>query len=93
MSEAKGIPLNVRLYDRLFTVENPESKDIEDIREYLNEDSLIEITSCIAEPSIMEEGASSSYQFEREGYYCLDEKESSENKLVFNRTITLRDSW
>ena len=93
VSEAKGIPLNVRLYDRLFTVENPESKDIEDIREYLNEDSLIEITSCIAEPSIMEEGASSSYQFEREGYYCLDEKESSENKLVFNRTITLRDSW
>ena len=93
VSEAKGIPLNVRLYDRLFTVENPESKDIEDIRECLNEDSLIEITSCIAEPSIMEEGASSSYQFEREGYYCLDEKESSENKLVFNRTITLRDSW
>ena len=93
VSEAKGIPLSVRLYDRLFTVENPESKDIDDFRECLNEDSLIELAFCIAEPSIMEEGASSSFQFEREGYYCLDEKDSSENKLIFNRTITLRDSW
>ena len=93
VSEAKGIPLNVRLYDRLFNVENPESKDIEDFRECLNKDSLVEITSCIAEPSIVEVGASPSYQFEREGYYCLDEKDSSENRLVFNRTITLRDSW
>ena len=93
VSEAKGIPLSVRLYDRLFTVENPESKDIDDFRECLNEDSLVEMASCIAEPSIMEEGAPSSFQFEREGYYCLDEKDSSENRLVFNRTITLRDSW
>jgi glutaminyl-tRNA synthetase len=93
VSEAKGVPLSVRLYDRLFNVENPESKDVEDFRECLNEDSLVEITSCIAEPSIVEKGASSSYQFEREGYYCLDEKDSLENKLVFNRTITLRDSW
>lgn len=93
VSEDKGIPLGVRLYDRLFNVENPESKDIEDFRECLNADSLVEMTSCIAEPSIVEEGASLSYQFEREGYYCLDEKDSSENKLVFNRTITLRDSW
>ena len=93
VSEAKGIPLNVRLYDRLFNVENPESKDIEDFRECLNKDSLVEITSCIAEPSIVEEAASPSYQFEREGYYCFDEKDSSENRLVFNRTITLRDPW
>jgi glutaminyl-tRNA synthetase len=93
VSETQGIPLSVRLYDRLFNVENPESKDIEDFRECLNKDSLVEITSCIAEPSIIEEGASSSYQFEREGYYCLDEKDSSESKLIFNRTITLRDSW
>ncbi len=93
VSEAKGVPLSVRLYDRLFNVENPESKGIEDFREFLNKDSLVEITSCIAEPSIVEKGASSSYQFEREGYYCLDEKDSLENKLVFNRTITLRDSW
>ena len=93
VSEAKGIQLSVRLYDRLFNVENPQSKDIEDFRECLNEESLIELSSCIAEPSIVEEGASPRYQFEREGYYCLDEKASSESKLVFNRTITLRDSW
>lgn len=93
VSEAKGVSLSVRLYDRLFNVENPESNDIEDFRECMNKDSLVEITSCIAEPSIVEKGASSSYQFEREGYYCLDEKDSLENKLVFNRTITLRDSW
>lgn len=93
VSEAKGIPLSVRLYDRLFNVENPESKDIEDYRECLNEDSLNEIDSCIAEPSIAEEGAASSFQFEREGYYCLDDKASSAGKLIFNRTITLRDSW
>ncbi len=93
VSESKGVPLNVRLYDRLFTIENPESKEIEDFREYLNENSLQELTSCIAEPYVLEEGAAKSYQFEREGYYCLDEKASSADKAVFNRTITLRDSW
>lgn len=93
VSESKGIPLRVRLYDRLFNVENPESKDIEDFRECLNDDSLNELTSCIVEPSVVEEGAASSYQFEREGYFCLDDKASSEGELIFNRTITLRDSW
>lgn len=93
VSESKGIPLTVRLYDRLFNVENPESKDIEDFRTCLNEDSLQELGSCLAEPSIMEEGAARSFQFEREGYYCLDEKASSTGDMVFNRTITLRDSW
>jgi len=93
VSESQGLPLSVRLYDRLFNVENPESKDIEDFRECLNEDSLQELTSCIAEPSILEEGASTSFQFEREGYYCLDEKASLDGQPVFNRTITLRDSW
>jgi len=93
VSESQGIPLTVRLYDRLFNVENPESKDIEDFRTCLNEDSLQELSACLAEPSIMEEGAARSFQFEREGYYCLDEKASSADDIVFNRTITLRDSW
>jgi len=93
VSESRGVPLQVRLYDRLFNVENPESKDIEDFRDCLNENSLIRLDSCIAEPSIAEQGAATSFQFEREGYYCRDEKESREGKLVFNRTITLRDSW
>jgi len=93
VSESQGLALSVRLYDRLFNVENPESKDIEDFRECLNADSLQELTSCIAEPSILEEGASTSFQFEREGYYCFDEKASLDGQPVFNRTITLRDSW
>lgn len=93
VSESRGVPVRVRLYDRLFSIENPESKDIEDVRECLNEDSLIELSACMAEPSVAEEGAPGSYQFEREGYYCRDDKESSTNELVFNRTITLRDSW
>ena len=88
VSKSKGVPIQIRLYDRLFTVENPESKEIEDFREFLNENSLIKLSGCIAE-----KGAASSYQFEREGYYCRDDKESFEGNLVFNRTITLRDSW
>ncbi|MEX0963375.1 MAG: glutamine--tRNA ligase/YqeY domain fusion protein [Pseudohongiellaceae bacterium] len=93
VSESQGVPVKVRLYDRLFTVENPESKEIEDFRSFLNENSLIELEGCIAEPSITETGAASSYQFEREGYYCRDDKASSDDGLVYNRTITLRDSW
>jgi glutaminyl-tRNA synthetase len=81
------------LYDRLFTVENPESKDIEDFRDCLNENSLIQLEHCIAEASIAQEGAADKFQFEREGYFARDDKESTDAGLVFNRTITLRDSW
>jgi glutaminyl-tRNA synthetase len=80
------------LYDRLFTAENPESKQIEDYRDCLNPDSLIEITGGLIEPSAAA-GAQQRFQFEREGYFCLDQQDSSPDKLVFNRTITLRDSW
>lgn len=93
VSLTRGVPVEIRLYDRLFNVENPQSKEIEDFRECLNENSLIVATGCIAEPSIAEAGAASSFQFEREGYYCRDDKDSTPGALVFNRTITLRDSW
>ncbi len=93
VSATHGVPVKVRLYDRLFNVENPEGKDIADYRDCLNPDSLTELTGCIAEPSVMAEGASHNYQFEREGYFCLDDTDSSEGSPVFNRTITLRDSW
>lgn len=88
-----GVPVTVRLYDRLFNVENPEAKDIVDYRDCLNPDSIIELTNCIVEPAAVGDAAASNYQFEREGYFCLDKADSSTNLPVFNRTITLRDSW
>ena len=93
VSASKGVPVTVRLYDRLFSVENPESKKIEDYRECLNPDSLTVLEGCVVEPSVCGENSFNSYQFEREGYFCRDEIDSIEDKLVFNRTITLRDSW
>lgn len=93
VSAKLGVPITVRLYDRLFNVENPGSKEIEDYRDCLNPLSLAVIESCIAEPSIVKIDGSKNYQFEREGYFCRDEIDSSVDSLVFNRTITLRDSW
>ncbi|PCJ28645.1 MAG: glutamine--tRNA ligase [SAR86 cluster bacterium] len=93
VSVPEGVPVTVRLYDRLFNVENPESKDIEDYRQCLNPDSLIVLENCVLEPSAANTDASLNFQFEREGYFCRDEIDSSNDKLVFNRTITLRDSW
>lgn len=92
VSASAGKPVSIRLYDRLFTVENPESKQIEDYRDCLNPDSLIEITGGLIEPGAVA-GEHQRFQFEREGYFCLDQLDSSPNKPVFNRTITLRDSW
>ncbi|NKB31887.1 MAG: glutamine--tRNA ligase/YqeY domain fusion protein [Pseudomonadales bacterium] len=93
VSTTEGVKATVRLYDRLFNVENPESKEIEDYRDCLNPTSLIELTECVVEPSVFAESDSENFQFEREGYFCIDRKDSTETNPVFNRTITLRDSW
>ncbi len=93
VSATLGVPINVRLYDRLFNVENPEAKDIVDYRDCLNPDSIVELTNCMVEPAAVGDAAALNYQFEREGYFCLDEADSSASLPVFNRTITLRDSW
>ena len=93
VSATAGIPVKVRLYDRLFNEKNPESKKIKDYRQCLNPSSLIELTECVVEPSALNAGASSNFQFEREGYFCIDTIDSTEECPVFNRTITLRDSW
>ena len=93
VSATAGIPVKVRLYDRLFNEKNPESKKIKDYRQCLNPSSLIELTECVVEPSALNDGASSNFQFEREGYFCIDTIDSTEEYPVFNRTITLRDSW
>ncbi|MCY4265526.1 MAG: glutamine--tRNA ligase/YqeY domain fusion protein, partial [Gammaproteobacteria bacterium] len=93
VSSGHGISSTVRLYDRLFTVENPESSEIEDFRKVLNPHSLQVIENALVEPSVMKEQRRICFQFERQGYFCLDQLDSTTERPVFNRTITLRDSW
>lgn len=83
----------VRLYDRLFNVENPaEEKDV-DFRELLNPDSLKIVDNCRIEPYLAENAKSGNrYQFQRTGYFCVD-PDSTDGHLVFNRTVSLKDSW
>lgn len=93
VSASEGVEVTVRLYDRLFTVENPGSKEYEDYRSNLNPNSLVTLENCVIEPAALSSADESSFQFEREGYFCLDDIDSSASKKIFNRTITLRDSW
>ena len=91
VSVAHAITAEVRLYDRLFRVENPASEE-GDFKEYINPDSLQVLPGAFAEPALRQTKFNEHYQFLRKGYFYLD-KESSEDKLVFNRTATLRDTW
>lgn len=86
VSHAKNI--EVRLYDRLFTKEAPESID-----DGFNTDSLKVLTGCYVEPVVLNYSAGSRFQFERLGYFYLDPVDYEQGKVVFNRTVTLRDSW
>jgi glutaminyl-tRNA synthetase len=93
VSEAHAVKSEVRLYDKLFTKPDPDDpKDENDFRAYLNPDSLKTLTSCYLEPSLSEAVPESIYQFERQGYFCVD-KCSTKAKPVFNRTVSLRDTW
>ncbi|MFA5374323.1 MAG: glutamine--tRNA ligase/YqeY domain fusion protein [Dehalococcoidia bacterium] len=91
LSAAHAINAEMRLYDRLFTVENP-GDTAEGCESVLNPNSL-EIVNGYVEPSLAGAAPGSRYQFERMGYFCADLKDSSPNRLVFNRTIGLRDTW
>ncbi|MBA3037392.1 MAG: glutamine--tRNA ligase/YqeY domain fusion protein [Desulfobacterium sp.] len=94
VSAAHCVEAQVRLYDRLFTKENPaDEKDGHNFKEFINPKSLEILKLCKVEPGLLKALPGSIYQFERLGYFCVDNKESSENLLVFNRTVTLRDSW
>ena len=94
VSATRGIPVTVNMYDRLFKVENPEADKEVDFIEQLNPDSQVILTNAIAEPSLARLRPGDSVQFERQGYFCLDPvTPEREGKLVFNRTVTLRDSW
>ncbi len=92
ISAAHSVPAEVRLYDRLFQVADPMGKG-DDFTKYLNPGSLEILRSCRVEPSLASAAPGSRFQFERVGYFCVDPKDSSDKMLVFNRTVTLRDSW
>ena len=91
VSAAKAINAEVRLYDRLFSKENPEDGD--DFTSNLNPDSLQTLSNCKLEPELARTGPGVSFQLESLGYFCLDSKDSSTENLVLNRTTPLRDSW
>lgn len=91
VSAKHAIPAEVRLYDRLFTVENPEADKEKTFMDFINPDSLKVITGYL-EPSMKDAKNLERYQFQRIGYFCVD-KDSTDEKLVFNQTVPLRDSW
>ncbi|WP_037318254.1 glutamine--tRNA ligase/YqeY domain fusion protein [Salegentibacter sp. Hel_I_6] len=91
VSAKHALEAEVRLYDRLFSVENPDGDKEKDFMEFVNPDSLNVITGYV-EPSLKTAGIQDKFQFQRIGYFCVD-KESIEGKPIFNRTVGLRDSW
>ena len=94
VSAKHGIPIEIRVFDRLFNHPHPDmDKDVDDFTVHLNPDSLITLTQSVVEPSVALAANNLVYQFEREGYFCADSELSASGNLVFNRTITLRDTW
>ncbi len=92
VSAAHGVAAEVRLYDRLFTVENPAGEKEKDFSELLNPDSLEILTGCMVEPSL-DRVESGFFQFERLGYFSVDSRDSTPQRPVFNRSVTLKDAW
>ncbi len=88
-----ALPAEVRLYDRLFVTEKPGSDANVEFVDELNPDSLVRIEGALIEPSVGVDEPGSRYQFERRGYFCSDVVDSRPDALVFNRIVTLRDSW
>ncbi len=93
VSAKHAINAEVRLYDRLFSVENPEENKEKDFIEFINPHSLDVLNNAKLEPNLKDSQPGDKFQFERNGYFCVDSKDSTDEKLVFNRTVSLRDSW
>ncbi len=91
VSAKHALAAEVRLYDRLFNVPNPDEGS--DYTDYLNPESLLTLTGSLVEPSVKNDPAGSRYQFERQGYFISDALDSTAEKPVFNRIVGLRDSW
>lgn len=90
VNAADAVKVEVREYDRLFKTEDPSSEE-GDFKDYINTNSLNTVTGY-AEPSILNANDKDRFQFLRKGYYCLD-KDSTKEKIIFNRTVTLKDTW
>jgi glutaminyl-tRNA synthetase len=93
VSAAHGLKAEVRLYDRLFNVPSPDGEKGVDFKSHLNPESLRILTECLVEPGLAAAKPEDRFQFERQGYFCLDRHDAGPDRLVFNRTVTLRDSW
>ena len=94
VSAEHSLPCDVRLYDRLFIEPDPnDAPEGEDFIANLNADSLVVLNGARIEPSVADDPAGSRYQFERQGYFVSDTEDSAPGRLVYNRTVTLRDSW
>jgi glutaminyl-tRNA synthetase len=96
VSAVHGIPAEIRLYERLFSVDNPAAeadKAGKDSLDYINPESLLRLKGSFIEPSLANSKLGDRYQFERLGYFCVDLKDSNSGRPVFNRTVTLKDTW
>ncbi len=93
VSAAHAISCPIRLYDRLFLTENPDADKNVDFKEHLNPQSLTTLDTCMLEPSLSKAQPGESFQFERNGYFCADLIDYQPGAPVFNRTVTLKDSW
>ena len=92
VSATEGVSIEVRLYDKLFLAEEP-GKETGNYLDDLNPESLVVVPAAKAEPEILNANVGDYLQFVRNGYFCLDSKHSTKEKPIFNRTVTLRDSW
>jgi glutaminyl-tRNA synthetase len=93
VSVKEAVDCEVRLYDRLLTVEDPASEKDKDYKDLINPKSLEIIPNAKLEPFVKSSKPGDRFQFERQGYFCVDTKHISKGKLVFNRTVTLKDTW
>ncbi len=93
VSAHHAVPVEVRLYDRLFAVPDPTADKDGDYKDHLNPGSLTILEHAVAEPSLVSAAPGERYQFERKGFYFVDPTDSRPGKPVFNRTVTLRDTW
>ncbi len=94
VSAESAVAAEVRLYDRLFSSATPDSsKDGKSYVDFLNPESLVVLQNCYLESNLLNAKAGEQFQFEREGYFCIDENKSEQGKMIINRTVTLRDTW